>query len=304
MQKILFTFALGLSLFRLGSLSAQTLAGSFDFNANSLGPIGPGNRWLANATIYGSGGAALTDRSQQLQFTSGSSPNTNAQSLVWASARNDGAYGLDWTATVTVTNLTTSGFVAAGIEAYTLYDAGAGGITNNAYYGLYLTGTGGGSSTSILAEYGVWNGTDFNRSVANHPTTAAIPTSGGVSQDSLLLRLNWTAATQTLGYTVSFDNGINFLTGASYAVGGAQAGIGAPFANGFGLQLVGFSAGGGGTVGGITYPPNSVTVGTGQVTFDNFVVTAVPEPALSAGLFGVLALVGVMLLRRKKATSL
>ena len=67
--------------FRMAAFTvrAQTLAGSFDFNANSLGTIDSGNRWVANNTLFGTGSPALTDTNQQLQFTTSSSPNTNAQ---------------------------------------------------------------------------------------------------------------------------------------------------------------------------------------------------------------------------------
>ncbi len=236
---------------------AQTLNGSDDFNDNDLGAIGVTNRWRFNSVIRGTGVTAFTNRNGYLDFTSGATGGNNSRALGWISpSSSGGAYGFDWVATVTVKNaaLATQGFSLAGIEIYKLYAASAENITNNAYYGIYLSNAAGNGTTRVQAEWGAWNpaAQDFTRatSLANLPP----------SQRSALLRLKWTAATRILTVSYSVNGGQSFTTVRTFAVAGAERGLGAPFSNGFGLQLVGVSDG--------------TTVAAGDITYDDMTVTS------------------------------
>lgn len=243
---------------------AQTLNGSDDFNDNDLGPIGVNNRWRFNTVIAGTGTTAFTNRNGFLDFTAGTAGGVNTRALGWISpSSSGGAYGFDWVATVTVRNaaLAAQGYTLAGVEIYKLFAASPESITNNAYYGVYLTNAPGNATTRVQAEWGAWNPAvqDFSR----NPTFANL----AVGQRSAILRLNWTAATRVLAVSYSVNGGQSFTTLRTFALAGAQGGLGAPFSNGFGLQLVGVS--------------DRTAVAPGDITYDDMVVTSAVAPAIT-----------------------
>ncbi|MBK8858731.1 MAG: hypothetical protein IPN11_13950 [Opitutaceae bacterium] len=77
--------------------------------------------------------------------------------------------------------------------------------------------------------------------------------------------------TKVLGLDYSFD-GTSFITGTSFDLDGAQAGLESPLNNGIGVDLLGLT--------------NNIGVGVsaGQMTYDNFAVSAVPEPSTYAAI--------------------
>jgi hypothetical protein len=87
----------------------------------------------------------------------------------------------------------------------------------------------------------------------------------------------------------STDGGSTFLAGAAYDLDGAQVGISAPFNNGFGLEFYA-------SVNNI-----GTAVTSGQMSFDNLTVSAVPEPSTYAALAGLSALGLVCWRRRREA---
>jgi len=272
-------FLLILGLLAAGPLRAQTLAGFDDFDDNTL-TVGAGQRWRFDADLTGSGGTAFTEQNQRLEFTSGNATGVNGRVLGWTSpSASAGSYGLDWSASVTVTNLTTpvSGYTLAGLETYTLTDLGAG-VQSSAYYGLYLESNANGNNLRV--EWGLWNGTteDYDRTALS---LAAVGTATNV-----LLNLAWDASLQSLVASYSVDGGLNYLTGGTFSLSGAQAGLGSVWSDGFGLELAGVASG--------------TVVTAGQITFDNMSVSAVPEPSTYAALAGALAL-GLACWRRRAA---
>jgi hypothetical protein len=242
------------------SSGAQTFAGADNFDDNDLGTIGVGNRWRFDAELFGAGSTAFGNRNGRLEFTAPANTRS-ARALGWISpSSSGGAYGFDWIATVDVKNATTpvTGYTLAGLEAYTLYSDASSVISNSAYYGIYVRRVG--AATTILAERGVWSATanDYVRSAI---TSQEIAGTGGY------LRLQWTAATRTLVAGFSAD-GISFSTVRSFALGGADAGLGAPFASGFGLELTGVA-------------DARPEVTAGAITFDNMTVSTSFPPAIT-----------------------
>lgn len=243
---------------------AQTLNGSDDFNDNDLGAIGVNNRWRFNNVLGGTGTTAFTNRNGYLDFTAGATGGINTRTLGWISpSSSGGAYGFDWVATVTVRNaaLATQGFTLAGIEIYKLFAASPETITDNAYYGIYLSNAPGNATTRVQAEWGAWNPSaqDFNRS----PSFANL----APGQRAAVLRLKWTAATRVLAVSYSSNGGQSFTTLRTFAVAGAEGALGAPFSNGFGLQLVGVS--------------DRTAVTASDITYDDMVVTSAVAPSVN-----------------------
>ncbi|ACB74085.1 immunoglobulin domain-containing protein [Opitutus terrae] len=239
------------------SLHAQTLFGSDDFNDNTL-TIGAGLRWRFETDVSGSGGA-FAERNQRLEFTAAQSTGATTRALGWISPSTSGeSFGVDWQATVKVSNSAApaAGFASAGLEAYTLADTGGGNISSSAYYGAYLS-TSASSGKQLVAEWGRWDATLNGGSGGWVRNTQGIPIAATAN---VLLRLTWIAATRTMTASFSTDGGTRFEAVRSFALAGAEAGIGAPYANGFGLQLVGVA-------------PTSGAIAAGQITFDDMSVS-------------------------------
>ena len=240
-----------------------TFAGTDDFDDNDLGVIAPGFRWRFNTALAGTTGTAFTNRNGALEFTS-SNGGRNARFLGWITPTSSGgSYGYDWVATIDARNTTapTAGYTLAGFEIYTLSALTQGGP--NAYYGIYLANFSSvGGVTRVMAERGVWSATanDYVRS----SEFTAMPNPG---QRSGALRLQWTAATRTLVAAFS-SNGRDFIPVRTFALGGADAGPGAPFANGFGFQVDCVTDGG-------------ARVAAGEIQFDNMSVVTSVAPAIT-----------------------
>ena len=242
--------------------SAITFAGTDNFDTNDLGTIAPGSRWRFNT---GAAGAAFAARNGALEFTT-TSAGRNDRLLGWISPTSSGgAYGFDWVANIKVTNTTspTAGNTVAGFEVYTITALSSGGLGSNAYYGIYLANFASAGVTRIMAERGVYSPStgDYVRSTSFTPMVNA-------GQRSAAIRLQWTAATRTLvaSYTA---NGRDFITVRTFALGGADAGSGEPFANGFGLEVVGVADGG-------------ARVASGEIKFDDMEVVTSVAPAITA----------------------
>jgi len=254
---------------------AQTLNGSDDFNDNDLGTIAAGNRWRFNVPLFGIGLTAFTNRNGYLDFTTAATVGNNARALGWISpSSSGGAYAFDWVATVAVRNaaLASTGFTLAGIEVYTLFAGTSSAITSNAYYGLYLANQAGSGVTRVQAERGIWSppAQDFVR--------AATFANLGAGQRSAQLRLKWTASTRTLVLSYSVNGGQSFTTARTFALGGADIGLGAPFSNGFGIQLTGVS--------------DRTAIAAGDVTYDDMIVTSAVVPAITSDPVGQTVTVG------------
>ena len=96
--------------------------------------------------------------------------------------------------------------------------------------------------------------------------------------------------TGNLAFDYSTD-GTNFLTGTTYNLRGAQQGLTLPWNNAMAIDLLGFSNGGG-------------AIGATTMLYDNFSVSAVPEPSTYAALAGACALGLAIWKRKHKAPAL
>ena len=95
--------------------------------------------------------------------------------------------------------------------------------------------------------------------------------------------------TKVLVASYSNDGGSTFLTGATYDLDGAEAGYEPPLNGGFTLELLAS----------VNNIGSAVT--SGQMSFDNLSVSAVPEPSTYAALAGLGALGFAVWRRRRKA---
>lgn len=267
--------------------SAQTFVGSDNFDSGTLAVdtqtgIQSGVWSASQPDALGSGGA-LKVVNQHLEYTTSTATGTNRGQLTrifpYESISPGGGTGLSsgypytssWVAQVDVTNLTTgftSGSTSAELLVFTASDAND---SDNAAYGISLTNSGGN-----MIIYPGWSYYD---------TTSSTWMTGGGSYPQIdvsghtqaTLRLSFDASTDVLTESYSLDGGINFVSGGSFALAGAQAGNVAPYNNGMGLAIFGQS-------------DNAGAISSGQLTFDNFSVSAVPEPASDSVLAGILAL--------------
>lgn len=301
---------LGASALLLTALTAsgQVFVGSDNFNDNTLTVQGANNQAagqyrFSTPNSVGSGNA-WTETNQRMEFTTTSTTGFNRGFLGWVSPTTSvngapngtnlgiGGTGLssgapytsNWTSTVSVTNNLTAlstGFSYTGFE---IYMTNASNTGSNAYYGIAVNTAPG--ATWIVPEWGRWNQAlnagagDFDR------TTNFIATADSTD---VLLRLSFDATTKVLTTDYSNDGGATFLAAAAFDLDGAQAGISSPGGpDGFGLEFYA-------SVNNI-----GTAVTSGQMSFDNFSVSAIPEPSTYAACAGLGAL-GLALWRRRRA---
>ncbi|MCD8482251.1 MAG: hypothetical protein LR015_06025 [Verrucomicrobia bacterium] len=234
------------------------LFGSYNFDDNDL-IIAPDRRWRFDA---GNDNNTLTNRNGRLEYES---TGRGLRWLGWASpssAQNN--YSYDWAAEVTITNDVNpaDGFVAAGLEAYVLNDA-SGPLTNNAYYGIYISNFGG--QRSFVSEWGTFN-PDINNFERKTEWVSA-PAEGPVR-----VRMTWRADEKTMSLYFSVNNGFEYQHLRTFRLDREHAPFGSPWNRGFGIQLIGNNQSGG-------------VVTAGQITHDNVVVYP-PSPRNVAGFFG------------------
>ncbi|MDI1248138.1 MAG: PEP-CTERM sorting domain-containing protein [Lacunisphaera sp.] len=287
--------------------TAQVFVGSDDFNDNTLTIQGAANQavgqWrFTNPNSSGTLGA-WTETNQRMEYTTTATTGFNRGFLGWVSpsisynsapsGNNLGIggaglttgnpYTSSWSAQVEVTNnLTslTSGFSYTGFE---IYSTAAPGNISNAYYGIAVNTAP--AATWIVVEWGKWDATlnagagDFVR------TNAFIATPDSTN---VLLRMTYDGSSKVLTTDYSNDGGGTFLAGAVYDLDGAQAGVTAPYNNGFGLEFYA-------SVNNI-----GTAVTSGQMSFDNLSVSAIPEPSTDAALAGLGALGLAFWQRRRK----
>jgi hypothetical protein len=286
--------------------SAQTFLGADNFNDNILTIQGTSNQaagqWrFSNPNASGTGNA-WTETNGRMEFTTSATAGFNRGFLGWVSPSvsfnsapsgtnlgiggtglaTGNPYTSSWTAQVQVSNnpdflSPTAGFSNTGFE---IYSTASPGNVSNAYYGIGLNTTP--TAKWIVVEWGKWNVNTASFDIVRN----FIPTS--VSTD-VLLRMSYNGDTHDLVFDYSNDDGVNFLTGETYNLTGAQAGNEAPFNNGLGLEFYASTV----DIG------NAIT--SGQMRFDNLSVSAVPEPSTYAALAGAGVLGFACWRRRRRA---
>ncbi|AOS44034.1 hypothetical protein Verru16b_01095 [Lacunisphaera limnophila] len=273
-------------------LSAQVFLGSDDFNDNtltldSLEGEQPGI-WSFSIPR---GSGAWTETNQRMEYTNSNVNFNNTAFLARVDTRESttavGGAGLsagnpfnsNWTAQVTATNTMTAitaGSTMAGIETFTRPGDAVG---SNSYYGIYLQTAPG--ATNLQFEWGSWNGSAWVRTSTFAST---------VDTSDVLLRMTFDATTKNLLLDYSFNAGATFTTGATFDLDGAEAGPAVPYGGGMAIELA------------VTSRATGSAITAGQITFDNFAVTAIPEPSTYAAFAGLGAL-GLVLWRRRQAKS-
>lgn len=272
------SFVAGLLCLLPAVASAQSVFGSDNFDDNSL-TVGAGQRWISTYDLSGDTTAGtFTESGGQLSYTSSSE---DTQFLRWSGINTytDNDFDRDWEISIDVTNIANpaNGYVTAGLQIYTTYAVGQS-LFYNAYYTIMVSSSSG--NPGIVTEWAKSNGTTLDA-----PTTNFI--SFGDTTD-VTLRLSWNSTTNllTAGYST---NGINFTTGQTFDLAGAEAGYQDPYNQKMGIELFVRSADGAGLV-------------SGGVSFDNMAVSAVPEPSTYAAIAGALML-GFAAWKRRKAKA-
>lgn len=291
-----------------GAAQAQVFVGSDNFNDNTLTIQGAANQavgqWRGSSPNSSGTGGAWTETSQQMNYTNSTTTGFNKGVLIWVSPSTSinsapsgtnlgigGAglttgdpYNSSWTAQVSVTNTLTSltnvgSYSYTGFEIYDLTSTNG----SNAYYGISIS-TAPSSAKWIVAEWGKWDST-LNAGAGGWVATRNFISTTDTTDVQLRMTYDGTAKSLVLSYS---NDGLNFVTGATYALTGAEAGFAAPSNNGFGLEL--FAS------------VNNIgsTVTAGQMAFDNLSVSAIPEPSTYAAIFGGFALVGAVWHRRRQ----
>jgi hypothetical protein len=272
-------------------LSAQIFVGSDNFDDNTLtldsltGEQAGVWSYQSNST-----GGSWVETGGRMEFRNPNVPSGSALRgfLAWvdtpesvspvggAGLSNGTPYNSAWTAQVSATNLLTgmaAGFALTGLEAYTRSSTGF-----NTYYGIYLqTGAG---VTNLQLEWGYHDGSAWIRSAPTRTTIA--------DTEDVLLRMTFDPSTKGLAFNYSFNSGTSFTAGATFDLDGTHAGLVAPYQDGIALQLVTANS-----------AATGLAIGAGQMSFDNFSVTAIPEPSTYAALAGLGAL-GLALWRRQR----
>lgn len=286
--------------------SAQVFVGSDDFNngaidaqfvngVNSGLPQATG-RWRFQTDNANGTGNQWSETGGYLQYTTSNTSAFNRGFFGWVSpsvsSNTTGSAGLtdkpytsSWTSSLTVTNSVLPSvngtFSSAGYEIYTTNATNTG---SNAYYGITLVNNF--NATYVVSEWGKWNASlngglgDFDR----------VQNFFAVTGSSAILRMNYDGTSKILGTEYSVDGGNTFLAGSSFSLTGAQVGISAPYNNGFGLEFYASASAG-------------LAINAGQLTFDNFAVSAIPEPSTYAALAGLGALGLAFWHRRRKVAA-
>lgn len=312
MKKSALLAALALTAMLVSPASAQVFVGSDNFNDDTLtiqstGAVNgvgstPFNQaaGLWRAQVIGTGGG-FSETNQRLEYTNSSTSGAFYSATRWNTPSfsvNGAPSGLNlgiggtglttgapftssWSARVELSNLTTpsAGYTLTGMELYTTPSTG----TVDAYYGIYLSNDAT-LGNRLMVEVGIGTGT-----AGNYTRTPSFFNIGD-AQD-VTVRATYDGSSKIMAFDYS-TNGSTFLpTGVAYDLDGVHAMIESPsFGGGMGLGLIGFQNG---ATGAIT---------SGQMYYDNFAVSAIPEPSTYAALAGLGAL-GLAFWRRRQARA-
>jgi hypothetical protein len=253
----------GLLALLAGTASAQ-YTGSDDFNGSSIGAS-----WDFQYSLD-AGIGTWTETNNRLEFTSPA--GSNSRVLVWNNDINN-AYNENWTASLTVSNLTSlpaAGYNLIGLQVFAANNADLG------FFGLYATNN---SSTgaNILFEKAL--GPSYTMT-----TYGESPAETDLSD--VLFTMSFNAATKDVTLAYSLDSGATIKDSVVFNPGSDWSG--AP-TDGFSFRILGYST--------------ADAVAAGQLYADNFSVTAVPEPSTYAAIAGALMLGFAMWRRRRAATA-
>lgn len=259
--------------------SAQTMAGTDDFNDGSL-TVGAGQRWISNYDI--SGGATAGTYAESGGTLNYTSTSEDTQFLRWSGINTfaDNDFDHNWTISIDVSNSANpvNGYVTAGLQIYTTYEV-SGSLYYNAYYSIMALS---GGTDGIVTEWA-----KYDEGLDDLAITSNFINQDGISDYTI--QLSWDATSNLL--TASYDTGSGMVTGQTFNLAGAEAGYLDPYNQKMGIELFVRSADGAGLV-------------SGGVSFDNMAVSvsAVPEPSTYAAIAGALML-GFAAWKRRKAKA-
>lgn len=234
-------------------------AGSDNFNDNSLSAS-----WDFGYAVTGTTSGWFTETNSRLEFTSTGSNQSRA--LVWNNSINN-AYTENWTAQLTVTNLTSlsAGYSLIGLQVF------ASNSQNLGLFGAYAYNSAS-TGTNLMVERGY--GSSYTLTSARDTDVTDVT--------DLTVRMTHNAATHDITVSYSTD-GATFYDSIVYNPSTAWSG--AP-TDGFSFRILALSS--------------VDAISAGQLYADNFSVTAVPEPSTYAALAGLGAF-GLVLWRRRQA---
>jgi len=248
----------------LAALSARAqpypYAGSDDFNDGTISAS-----WSGFYTLSGTTAGLYTEPNGYMQFTAGTGNKSGV--LRWNNSVNN-AYNEDWTAQLTLTNLTTpaSGYSLIGLQVFAANNLDVGLFGAYAY--SHAT-----NGQNLLVEKGY--GPIFT-------LTSYVESPAVTDLSDLTVRFTHSAATHDI--TIAYSNdGATFYDSITFNPGTDWSG--APTA-GYSFRVMALST--------------AEAIGAGQMYVDNFSVSAIPEPSTYAAFAGLGAL-GLALWRRRRS---
>ena len=272
---LLLTAAAGLTL----TASAQVFVTSDDFNDNSRDAA----RWTLSS--FTTAGSAMTEANGRTEFTTTNTSGA-AQGGIRSVPFNSGPtnWTNSWQLTVDATNNVNPSSLVSG-------------QTIRAAMDIWVNGPTGGFPTLSIGLRSDGTGQHQYIRMLNTYTTTSTPNAivdfdlGNVSSTTAALRFTFDAATKTLSAGYSLDNRANFTTMYSIDLDSGATGAWINESDlptyGFGMNVWGYAA-------------NSA-VTPGQVSWDNFSVSAIPEPSTDAAIAGVAGLGLAGWRRRRRA---
>lgn len=274
MPKQLLVSTLAAGLLAL-SAQAQSFVGTDNFDSNVMGA----NWAIGDFTVNG----ALTAANGRVEMSVGDNTGTEA-GWHWNPLTTPTSWTTSWQATVTVSDTWAGGNNNATTRGYIeIYDPGTSQPFPTLNISLRANTDGSGNLSYLVRALDTY-GTGSTPNVLADAAT---------NNNSAQLRLTFDANTKVATASYSFDSGATFTDLESVDLdSGANAwppaALSSLATNGFGLNIWGYSVG--------------ADLVQGQVAFDNFSITAVPEPAAWAAIIGAVGLAGAIW-RRRRATA-